>query len=81
VREIDNSSALYSRSYFYGRFKNYGRRMHAVSNSMQIQKLWHIVRVSIACAQNLDDIFVSIAGMQKKDDMIHAEHKFLYKIT
>jgi hypothetical protein len=55
--------------------------MHAVSNSMQIQKLWHIVRVSIACAQNLDDIFVSIAGMQKKDDMIHAEHKFLYKIT
>jgi hypothetical protein len=39
--------------------------MHEVSIFMQIQKLWQIVGVFIACAQILDDIFVSTAHMQK----------------
>jgi hypothetical protein len=65
VREVDKSGVLYLWSYFYGRFKNYGIRMHAVSIFMQIQKLWQIVIVFIACAQILDDIFVSTARMQK----------------
>jgi hypothetical protein len=55
--------------------------MHAVSIFMQVQKLWQIVGVSIVCAQILDDIFVSTAHMQKMDDMIHAEHKFVYKVA
>jgi hypothetical protein len=37
-------------------------------------------RVFIACAQILDDIFVSITHTQKLDDMSHVEHKFLYKL-
>jgi hypothetical protein len=48
---------------------------------MQIQKLWQIVGDSIACAKILDDIFVSTAHMQKKDNLVHAEHKFIYKVT
>jgi hypothetical protein len=39
--------------------------MHAVSIFMQIQKLWQSVEVSVACAQILDDIFVSTARAQK----------------
>jgi hypothetical protein len=39
MREVDNSAALYSRSYFYGRSENYGNHMYAVSIFMQIQKL------------------------------------------
>jgi hypothetical protein len=39
--------------------------MHAVSIFMQIQKLWQIVGVSIACVQILDNIFVSTACAQK----------------
>jgi hypothetical protein len=64
VREV-TICALYSRSYFYGRTKKYGSRMHAVSIFMQIQKLWQSVEVSVACAQILDDIFVSTARAQK----------------
>jgi hypothetical protein len=48
---------------------------------MQIQKLWQIIGVSIACAKILDDIFVSTARMQNKDDIVHAEHKFIYKVA
>jgi hypothetical protein len=81
VKEVDNSGVLYFRSYFYGRSKNYGSRMYAVSIFMQIQKLWQIVGVSIAYTQVLDDIFVYTARMQKKDDMIYVEHKFLYKVA
>ena len=33
-------------------------RMHAVSIFMQIPKLWQVVRVFIAYAQILDDIFI-----------------------
>ena len=51
VREVDNSAALYSRSYFYGRSKNYRSRIHAISIFMNIQKLWQIVVVSIACVK------------------------------
>jgi hypothetical protein len=40
--------------------------MHADSIFMQIQKLWQIVIVFIACAQILDDKFVYTARMQKK---------------
>jgi hypothetical protein len=50
VREVDNSGVLYSRSYSYGRFENYMSCMHAVSIFIKIQKLLHIVCVSIACA-------------------------------
>jgi hypothetical protein len=39
--------------------------MHAVSIFMQIQKLWQIVKVFIACTQILDDIFVYTTRMQK----------------
>jgi hypothetical protein len=39
--------------------------MYVVSIFMQIQKLWHIVGVSIACAKILVDIFISTARMQK----------------
>jgi hypothetical protein len=39
--------------------------MHAVSTFIQIQKLWQIVGVSIACAQILDYIFFSCARTQK----------------
>jgi hypothetical protein len=55
--------------------------MHAVSVFMHIQNIWQIVGVSIACAQILDDIFISTAHMKKYDDMIYTEHKFLYKVT
>jgi hypothetical protein len=55
--------------------------MHVISIFMQIQKLWQIVGVFIACAQILDDIFVSTSRAQKMDDMSHAEHNFLYKVT
>jgi hypothetical protein len=59
------SGGLYSRSYFYGSFEKYGSRIHAVSIFMEIQKLWQIVEVFIACVKILDDIFVSTAHMQK----------------
>jgi hypothetical protein len=39
--------------------------MHAVSIFIQIQKLWQIVGVSIACTQILDYIFLSSAHAQK----------------
>jgi hypothetical protein len=72
---------LYSRSYFYDISKNYGKQVHVVSIFMQVQKLWQIVGVSIARAKILDDIFVSTARMEKKDDMVYIEPKFLYKIA
>jgi hypothetical protein len=55
--------------------------MHAVSIFIQIQKLWQIVGVSIACAQILDYIFLSSSCAQKMDDMSHMEHKFLYNVA
>jgi hypothetical protein len=61
VRGVDNSGALYLRSYFHGRSENYGSHMHVVSIFMEIQKLWQFVGVSIACAQILEDFFVSTA--------------------
>jgi hypothetical protein len=39
--------------------------MHAVSIFIQIQKLWQIVGVSIACAQILDYILLSSSCVQK----------------
>jgi hypothetical protein len=39
--------------------------MHAVSIFIQIQKLWQIVRVSIACAQILNYIFLYSPHVQK----------------
>jgi hypothetical protein len=39
--------------------------MHAVSIFIQIQKLWQMVGVSIACARILDYIFLSTARAQK----------------
>jgi hypothetical protein len=39
--------------------------MHAVSIFIQIQKLWQIVGVSIACTQILDYIFLSSSYTQK----------------
>jgi hypothetical protein len=39
--------------------------MHAVSIVIQIQKLWQIMGVSIACAQILDYIFLSGSHAQK----------------
>jgi hypothetical protein len=41
--------------------------MHVVPIFMQIQKLWKVLRVSIACAQILNDIFVPTSYTQKKD--------------
>jgi hypothetical protein len=38
--------------------------MYAVSIFMQIQKLWQIVGLSIACVQILNDIFLSTTRMQ-----------------
>jgi hypothetical protein len=61
--------------------KKYESHIHGVSIFMHIQKLWQIVGVSIACAKILDDIFVSTTRMQKYDDMVHAEHKFIYKVA
>jgi hypothetical protein len=55
--------------------------MHAVSTFMQIQKLWQIVRVSIACVQTLDDILVPQHTRKKFDDTSHTEHKLLYKLS
>jgi hypothetical protein len=56
--------------------------MHAVSIFIQIQKLWQIMGVSIACMQILDYIFPSTARAQKKlDDMRHTKHKFLYNVA
>jgi hypothetical protein len=52
--------------------------MHAISIFIQIQKLWQIVGVSIACAQILDYIF---HARKKLDDMSHIEHKFLYNVA
>jgi hypothetical protein len=43
--------------------------MHAVSIFIQIQKLWQIMEVFIACAEILDYIFLS------------REHKFLYNFA
>jgi hypothetical protein len=43
------------------------RQMHVVPIFMQIQKLWKVLRVSIACAQILNDIFVPTSYTQKKD--------------
>jgi hypothetical protein len=63
--DVDSSSRLLLRSYFYGRSKKHGSRMHAICIFMQIQKLWQIVGVSIACAQILDYIFLSSSCMQK----------------
>jgi hypothetical protein len=65
VREVDNSGALYSRSYFYGRFKKLwelkpcGFYFYADSKIMADRGSF------IACAKILDDIFVSTARMQK----------------
>jgi hypothetical protein len=56
---------LLLRSYFYGKYKKHGSRMHAISIFIQIQKLWQIVGVSIACAQILDYIFLSSSRAQK----------------
>jgi hypothetical protein len=39
--------------------------MHTVSIFIQIHKLWQIMRVSIACAQILDYIFISSSRVQK----------------
>jgi hypothetical protein len=39
--------------------------MYAVSIFIEIQKLWQIVGVSIACAQILDYIFLSNSCTQK----------------
>jgi hypothetical protein len=39
--------------------------MHAVSIFIQIQKLWQIMGVSIACAQILDYIFLFSSCAQK----------------
>jgi hypothetical protein len=55
--------------------------MYVVSIFIQIQKLWQIVGVSIACVQILDYIFLSIASAQKMNDMSHIEHKFLYNVA
>jgi hypothetical protein len=55
--------------------------MHAISIFIQIQKLWQILEVSVACAQILDYIFLSSSCVQKMDDMSHIEHKFLYNVT
>jgi hypothetical protein len=55
--------------------------MHVISIFIQIQKLWQITGVSIACAQILDYIFLSSSCMQKLDGMSHIEHKFLYNVT
>jgi hypothetical protein len=80
VREVDNSGVLYSRSNFYARSKNYVSRMHAVSIFMQIQKLWYI-DFSLHARKFWMIFFVSTARMQKKDDIIHAKHKFIYKVA
>jgi hypothetical protein len=66
---------------FFGRFEKYGSHMHAISIFIQIQKLWQILEVSVACAQILDYIFLSSSCVQKMDDMSHIEHKFLYNVT
>jgi hypothetical protein len=42
--------------------------MHAVYIFIQIQKLWQLMGVSIACAKKLDD-------------MCHTDHKFLYNVA
>jgi hypothetical protein len=76
--EVDSYNRLLLRSYFYGRFEKYGSHMHAISIFIQIQKLWQIVGVSIACAQILDYIF---HARKKLDDMSHIEHKFLYNVA
>jgi hypothetical protein len=65
MREVDSSIRLLLRSYFYGRSEKHDSRIHAVSIVIQIQKLWQIVGVSIACAQILDYIFLSGSRAQK----------------
>jgi hypothetical protein len=54
--------------------------MHAVSIFMQIQKLWYI-DFSLHARKFWMIFFVSTARMQKKDDIIHAKHKFIYKVA
>jgi hypothetical protein len=56
-------------------------RMNAISIFMQIPKLWHVVRVFIACTQILDDIFIYTARAQKMDGTYHAKHKNLASST
>jgi hypothetical protein len=55
--------------------------MHTVFIFMQIQILWQIVRVSIVCAQILNDIFVFTSFAQNLDGRYPAEHKSLYKVA
>jgi hypothetical protein len=86
VREVDNSSVLYSLSSFYGRFENGGSQIMGVTCmrflflyisknygrswefQLHVRKFWIIFLFPLHARRKLDDIS-------------HAEHKFLYKVS
>jgi hypothetical protein len=53
------------------------RLIHVVPIFMQIQKLWQVVGVSIACTQILNDIFVPTTYSQKLNGWCRAMYKAL----
>jgi hypothetical protein len=79
--EIDSSSRLLLRSYFYDRSEKHGSRMHAASifyRSKNYGKSWEFP----LHARKFWIIFsFPVHARKKLYDMSHIEHKFLYNVA